>query len=537
MTTLSRSTWRRLQNLHQVSSVWEGARRLLPAIESSELTSSKQGDCILWVDGVQGVIRAMDVVAPDAGPEAIVRTLLQAMESPPSPAKPARPQKIVVCDREIQFFLRGVFQQLGIIIEYAPELPLVDEIFRGLQEVIDIQPPELPPQFAEPLENKAYRLWQAAPWEYLEEYQVLALRINRWGLDTLYVSVLAETEILLYRSLDSLKQFRQRLSTDESPEQLEESFLRQDCLFLTFERVDDTDDAEVDFTRLPASEFQPVFGSLHPLEGLRSFLDEEEATVILVALEALHRFLDKHRSQLRTGSFPALSSRYRIPIPQAKANQSITIQVQTMPELATELLEIAAALGETELVDELDFLLHQPVLQDDLVPKNSYLSLGMMPWEIVTHLRSGIKYYQSGSVSIEGDGLPVVVIQTTQPKAKTLIQELQDAGGLGGICFHPGDGPGDDDRYDLGILQTEDGELHLFGEFGENDPVHQAARKKWDQRCQKTQGWCGLVVAKGLTGASRGNPRFQDMLAFFEVRSLQIDDLGLGMLQLMPKLE
>jgi len=536
MTTLSRSTWRRLQNLHQVSSVWEGARRLLPTIESSELTPSKQGECILWVDGVQGVIRAMDVVAPDAGPEAIVRTLLQAMESPPSPAKPARPQKIVVCDREIQFFLRGVFQQLGIVIEYAPELPLVDEIFRGLQEVIDIQPPELPPQFSQPLEHKAYQLWQAAPWEYLEEHQVLALRINRWGIDTLYVSVLVETEILLYRSLDSLKQFRQRLLTDESPEQLEESFLRQDCLFLTFERIDDPDDA-VDFARLPASEFQPVFGSLHPLEGLRSSLDDEEATVILVALEALHRFLDKHRSQLRAGKFPALSSRYRIPIPQAKANELVTIQVQTMPELATELLEIAATLGDTELVDELDFLLNEPMLRDDLVPKNSYLSLGMMPWEIVTYLRSSMKHYQSGSVPTEGDGLPIVIIQTTQPKAKTLIQELEDAGGLGGICFNPGENSWDDDRYDLGILQTEDGELHLFGEFGENDPVHQEARKKWDQRCQKTQGWCGLVVAKGVTGASRGNPRLQDMLALFEVRSLQADELGLGMLQLMPQLE
>jgi len=515
-----------------VSSVWEGARRLLPAAESSEVDASEQSECILWVDGVQGVIRAMDVVASGAGPEAIVRTLLQAMESPPSPAKPARPQKVVVCDREIQFFLRGVFQQLGIVIDYAPELPLIDEIFRDLQAVIDIQPPELPPQFAEPLENKAYQLWRAAPWEYLEEHQVLALKINRWGLDTLYASVLLESGILLYRSLDSLKQFRQRMLTDESPEQLEDSFLGQDCFFLTFERVDDPGDA-VDFFR-PESQCQPDFGSLHPLEGLRSFLDDEEATVVLVALEALHRFFDKYSSQLRAGKFPALSGRYRIPIPQA--NQSVMIQVQTMPELAAELLEVAA-LGDTELAeDALDFQVDEPILRDDLVPQNSYLSLGAMPWEIVNCLRQ-TKHYQSGRVPTKGDGLPIVLIQTTQPKAKTLVQDLEQAGGLGGICFHPGEDPWDGERYELGILQTEDGALHLFGEFGEEDPVHQQARRKWDQRCQKTQGWCGLVVARGATGASRGNPRLQDMLALFEVRSLHPDDLGLGRLQLMPQLD
>ncbi len=58
------------------------------------------------------------------GPEAIVRTLMRAMEHPHSPAKPARPQRIVVRDREIQFYLRGVLQDLDIAIDYAPELPV-----------------------------------------------------------------------------------------------------------------------------------------------------------------------------------------------------------------------------------------------------------------------------------------------------------------------------------------------------------------------------------------------------------------------------
>jgi hypothetical protein len=87
----------------------------------------------------------------------------------------------------------------------------------------------------------------------------------------------------------------------------------------------------------------------------------------------------------------------------------------------------------------------------------------------------------------------------------------------------------------LGLLQTEDGELFLFGEFLDDDPTHREARQKWNQRCKNTKGYCGLIIAKGLTGSSRGNPQLRDMMALFEARSLSPKDLGLGTLQLMPQ--
>jgi len=536
MSTLNRSTRRRLQNLHQVSSVWEGDRRSLPVRENLEVFSSMpdQGECVIWVDGVQGVVRAMDVVTAEAGPEAMVRTLLQAMEHPSGPAQPARPQKIVVRDRELQFFLRGVLQQMDIAIDYSPALPLIDEIFRGLQDATCTQQPQLPSQYAEQLEEKAEQIWQDAPWDLLAEQHVLALELNRWDLQTLYVSVLVEYGILFYRSLDSLKLFQQRMLIDCSEEQLEEAFLGQDCLFVTFENADGSweEDVDTDLTSLSMS-VQPSFGNLHPLEGIRSYLYEEEATAILVALEALHRFFQQHKALL-SGKFPTLSSNYQIEVPQTK--QSVPVKVKTMPELADELLAMAVLAG-VEPAEELDFLLEEPLLRDDLVPKNSFLSLGFMAWETVSYLRTGAQHYQPGNVTPAGEGLPIVLIQTSRPKAKTLITDIKQAGGLEAICFNPGEDPEDGERYDLGILQTKDAELHLFGEFNEVDPVHLEARKKWDQRCNQTQGWCGLIIAKGVTGASRGKPKFEDMLALFEVRSLSAEDLDLGTLQLTPQIE
>lgn len=99
MNALNRSTRRRLQQLKQnPSSVWEGDRRQLAGSQNSDWLEpgsapSTDGDCILWVDGSQGMVRAMDIVTPDTGSEAVVRTLIRAMEHPHNPGMPARPKK------------------------------------------------------------------------------------------------------------------------------------------------------------------------------------------------------------------------------------------------------------------------------------------------------------------------------------------------------------------------------------------------------------------------------------------------------------
>ncbi len=549
-TSLNRSTRRRLQKLNQLPCVWEGDRRSLSA-STLKSDSDAGGECILWVDGSQGIVRAMDVVAADSGPEAVVRTLLRAMEHPNSPAKPARPQKIVVRDREIQFFLRGVLQELEIAIDYVPDLPLIDELYRGLQEVVADHTPDLPPQYAAALRKKAFEIWQIAPWELLEEHQILAIKLNYSDIDTFYASVMGmlgmEYGILLYRSEESLKRFRAKVLTEEeSTEQLEEAFLRQDCLFLTFERLDEAEeDVEpefVDLANLPLSEIQPSFGNIHPLEGLRSVLYEEEAIAVLLALEALNRFIHNEQQHLSGETLPTLSRSYRIPLPQQKTegkkNQPLTVTVSTLPNLTAELEEMAdLAAAEAEEDDLLDDLPVFRSLRDDLIPEDSFLSLGVVSWEMVEYLRQGVTHQQVGQPTEAGDGLPVILIQTSRPKAKTVIEVIQAAGGLKGIGFNPGADPFGGDRYDLGVLQTVNGELFLFGEFVDDEPVHATARKKWNERCKHTDGYCGLIIARGLMGASRGQPQLRDMMALFEARSLSPKELGIGTLQLMPQFE
>jgi hypothetical protein len=434
---------------------------------------------------------------------------------------------------------------LDIAIDYAPELPLIDELFRGFADILDSQTPDLPPQYAQILREKAFAIWEVAPWEFLEEQQILSIEINKWDVGTLYASVMGmlgmEYGILFYRSEESLKQFRAAVLRDEeSTEHLEEAFLKQDCLFLTFEsadEIDEDDDEESDLADLPLSEIDPTFGNIHPLEGLRSVLYDEEALVIFVAIESLSRFVRDHRRQLHEDIFPTLNRRYRISLPQSEeSTKSLAVTVSTMPQLAAELEEMAGFGVDDQEIGSQGSPNFQS-LQDDLIPEDSFLSLGVLSWEMLEYLRKGVSYHKAGEIKQVGDGLPVILIQTSRPKAKTVIERIEAADGLRAICFNPGADPFDGDRYDLGLLQTQNGELFLFGEFLDEDPIHVEARKKWNQRCKNTKGYCGLIIAKGLTGASRGNPQLRDMMALFEARSLSPKDLGIGILQLMPELK
>lgn len=539
MTTLPRTTKSRLKKIPQVPSVWEGDRRSLANVSANlEPDLDGNGECIIWVDGSEGCVRAMDIVAPDMGLEAVVRTLLRAIESPHHPAQPARPQKIIVRDREIQFFLRGALQSLDIAIEYVGDLPLIDQLFRGFEAMGNNKPPSLPPKYDEFLYETAGELWEDAPWECLADHDILALQIEGWDSNPVYVCVMgmmaSEYGVLLYRSLDSLKQFRSVALNEKSVEQLEKAFLAQDCWFLNFELIEEEE--ELDWQQEETGEITPFFGSLHPYEGMRPFLDEEEAKIVYVSLQAILHFCRQYREQLMEEIIEAISDRYNIELPTAQnSDRTIAVRVSTLPDLTNELL----SLGDLREVEE-DFEEEEisiPI-EEDLIPDGSIVTLGSIPQDLLKKIKKQKQTYsQELDYSSQGKELPVIIIQTSRPKAKTIIDNIQQSAGLKSICFNPGSDPYTGETYDLGMLQTGDGTLHIFAEYLHDSPEHFHAVERWYKRCQKTKGICGLIIAMGITGASRGNPQPKDMLAILETKSIQGEELGMGILQLLPQFD
>ncbi|MBD0335437.1 MAG: hypothetical protein ICV62_08110, partial [Cyanobacteria bacterium Co-bin13] len=280
----------------------------------------------------------------------------------------------------------------------------------------------------------------------------------------------------------------------------------------------------------------PEFGSLHPLEGLRTSLVEEEGATLLVVLEALSRFFLKHYDSLEGATFPVLQARYRIPNPAGELDRkTISVTVKTLPEVADELME------QTSLAfaDQVGLGSGFPVLRDDFVPEGSIILLMQFSPEWVEQLRhSSAIYYQALSEpQAAPGGLPVVLIQTTRPKAQILIQDLQQAGGVKAVCFNQGRDLISGESYELGLLQSGDGEFHLFAEYQPSELTDKRILKRWQQWQQEYKGACAVVIAGGVTGTSKGKPQIKDLYAFFETTAQTCEALGLPPLQLQYALD
>ena len=528
------TTQRRLQRIPQTNSVWEGDRRHLSGLDSTLETGFEgSGEFIIWVDGSEGLVRAMDMVSAEMGPEAVVRTLVRAMENPHSPGKPGRPQKIVVSDRELQFFLRGALQNLNINIDYVPHLPLIDELFRDLEAISSQRPPQLPASYEKLLTDTAAQIWSDDPWDFIADHQILEIKLNHTDFERVYACILGmlgkEYGIVLYRSLDSLQRFRRAILAQNSLEFLEREFLAQDCWFLNFEAkdFDDEDDEDFDLADLPPSEITPVFGSLHPYEGIRPFLDEEEANIVYLALESLRIFCEEFEDALSEETSEKISQDYYLSVPLQPEKVSVT--VSNLPELSSELLTM---LEEQELRDdEADFN-----LRNDLIPEKSLIRLDIIPGEIVEILQKTKKIQGLNAGNFcQGKAIPVILVQTSRPKAKRILEDIEVAGGIEAICFNPGEDPILGTDYDLGIVKAVNGDLYILAEFISDDPHHLRMMKKWQQACQNNHNYCALLIAMGVTGASAGKPQVKDLIALLPTKLISGEELGIGMLQLMPQ--
>lgn len=549
MTKLNSSTLRRLKRLEQTSAIWEGDRRSLPKsreyqegsnlVHLSDLDQSAQPQCILWVDGSMGMVRSMDVVEPGMGQEAFVRAFLQAIERPQSPALPGRPRKILVCERELQFYMRGVLQDLDIAVEHVDTLPLIDEIFANILEHTNATPPTVPATQAPMLFQQADLLWRNAPWEFMWDHQVIAIELNQGDQDTVYAVVMGrmglEQGVIFYRSRDSLVQFRQRVANDESEDGLEETFLHQDCLFTLFESTESLSESELHMMRSHGwqnkrEDVYPIFGMLHPLEGGRPFLYEEEAIVLNLAINSFNLFWAQHGNKLKSGKFEVIQGNYTIKLPSSgNGEASYVTNVKTMPELSDELESLA---GDAEYDES------EPMIHDDIWPDNVLFQLSGMPWSYIAAIRHSARFCHLSPDAFPetGEAMSGLLIQTSRNKAIDLIKQIDDLGGIKALCFNPAESFLGE-SCELGLMVMANDELHLFGEFHKNDPGLERSRKQWKQRCKSTKGKCAVIIAMGITGGSRGNPEPQHILGYYEVKLTPAKELGLGTLKSEPSFD
>ncbi|MGB7485289.1 MAG: hypothetical protein WA901_03800, partial [Phormidesmis sp.] len=95
------------------------------------------------------------------------------------------------------------------------------------------------------------------------------------------------------------------------------------------------------------------------------------------------------------------------------------------------------------------------------------------------------------------------------------------------ICFNPGSDPISGQVFQVGLIQTAQGYLHLFNEYEISDPTDSQALEKWAVNSADNNGCCGCIIAAGATGSKRGRPTLREVVAFFEVHSKLPEEIGL----------
>jgi hypothetical protein len=639
MSSLPKATIERLQRLPGLRGTWHGELRTLshPDPQNPHGRAIEQA-YVLWMDISQPAIRVMEPVLEGAGYEAVVQALLRAIEHPPEHQTPGRPQSVMVRDRELHFFLRGALQDLDIKVGCKQRLPLVDEVFDLFvaQQTRSVVQRIWDSVHVKRLTSALTELWDYPLWDEFAEVEVLELLFELDEPQHFYVSVLGmaglERGLLLYRSLDSLKRFREAVNNPgnrSNLEVMEAAFLQQDCLFLNFEDLEgDPPSSNMPVFQGFRQSFIPDLGSIHPLEGLRYILSDQELAVMIVAVEALTRFRKNHETVLAEADhFPALESQIVIPNPINHAPktkpQKIAVTVRTLPEVCDELIGQPDELDQSDIspsnllgidseepeFDQLQQLLlglmrangspnldafssdrgsmqllqqmmgnlgqKQPKLasknagspqafkldiESEWIPEGAlfYLQYSLtelghqmiplsMRMPLVDHpfpqppksgFGNGAKNQKSttrgtakkpksqpSATADDAHHVPVLCLQTSQPKAKTLIREWFENDRPIAVGIVTGRDFAYESSYDLFVLCTARGRLLSLDIFWHDEPDELTRLNRWRERAAAAGDRCSVALLKGVTGRNRGQLVLTDLIQLWDIHVLQTDQL------------
>jgi hypothetical protein len=211
----------------------------------------------------------------------------------------------------------------------------------------------------------------------------------------------------------------------------------------------------------------------------------------------------------------------------------LSLTVQTCPDITAQ-LAVSEGLEEAgSPFPSFDF----PRFRDDYVPEGSMVLLTCLPKHTIEAINNQSQYHAIAHTPATMEMMPVVAIQTSRPKAQKLVAQLQAAQGIQAVCFNPGGDPMTGDELQLGLLQTGDGDFHLFIEFLADDRHDSQLLEQWQQWCEASKGLCGVMIASGITGAARGNPGAREAIAFFETYLKTPEELNLPPLQMSYALD
>jgi hypothetical protein len=121
--------------------------------------------------------------------------------------------------------------------------------------------------------------------------------------------------------------------------------------------------------------------------------------------------------------------------------------------------------------------------------------------------------------------VPVLCLQTSQPKAKTLIREWFENDRPIAVGIVTGRDFAYESSYDLFVLCTARGRLLGLDIFWHDEPDELTRLNRWRERVAAAGDRCSVALLKGVTGRNRGQLVLTDLIQLWDIHVLQTDQL------------
>lgn|GEM_PF-1544102 len=295
----------KLKQIPQEQTVWEVVKLPASRIMKNPPNDVTQADVIIWGDLNGESIRNMQFVGQEQN-EDVASSLATAIMGINKSISPARPQKVLVRDKRLLFYCRGMLRNLNIECEFAGGRSIFDRIIKELGQELSQFEPLSDLDFA-PLEETSRVLWQMAPWKYICETEVVKIEFQDRPDMKLYAVTVGggigvHLGVLFFRDREKI---RRLFHTEKSMTVEEQAANFENCYSVTFD-VDPTEksagaSASPDMDEMPHLSIAVVDNNV----DLRPLQDKPEFHLVHAALQAYLQFVQKYREGFeKSGTVP-----------------------------------------------------------------------------------------------------------------------------------------------------------------------------------------------------------------------------------------
>lgn len=437
---LNENELRKLKRVPQESNTWEALKVPARRIMQNPPRELADSDVVIWGDLSGESIRNMQFISSEDGGD-LAQSLATAIMGVNRSIPPSRPTKIIIRDRRLMLFCRGMLRNLSIDCEFSNGASVFDQVIRELgSELAKFEP--LSDEDFLPVEEQAAKLWDLAPWSFLKETEVIRLQfVDRTEAKELFAVTVGggigvHLGVLFFRDrqkIDRLFQSGSKMTVEEQAANFE------NCYSVTFD-LDEPNDKIQGATGKDTPPKSPRL-SIAVVDcevDLRPLKDKFEIHTVQAAVTAYLQFVQTHRVALETGRYPIAAEEIFFDDPglisRGLSHMMVSIDGSTVGLSDAELSAIQPeSILECEELELTDRTIGKEVVVEEVEPRiidlraGKYsLTLEPISREFLENLVAKKAFFTPPLLPLLGKFVPALRLHLPKRRALNMVDTLSD---------------------------------------------------------------------------------------------------------------